>query len=138
MTDTPQPGAAPLGKSPVPAPAPAYQTLPARGLSPADERLWATLTHAGGIFFWFIPALVMYLIYKGRDNYVSEQSLEALNFQIAIAIGVGISWILTYIWIGYLTAVGLLVASVGFSILAAVAANRGEAFRYPISLRLLK
>ncbi|MGV2384910.1 MAG UNVERIFIED_CONTAM: DUF4870 domain-containing protein [Thermobifida fusca] len=48
------------------------------------------------------------------------------------------SWFLTFIVIGALTWIAALVCGIIFAILAAVAANRGEWYRYPISIRMVK
>ena len=45
MSDTPPPP---------PPPQNPYEQ-PSTGLSPSDEKLWATLVHIAGIFFSFIP-----------------------------------------------------------------------------------
>ena len=70
---------------------PAYS--PAQPLSPSDERLWATLVHVGGIVIGFISPLLGYLLLKDRSAFVGENSKNALNFQITIAIAYVVGWI---------------------------------------------
>lgn len=129
------------------APPPAYGTPPATAygaagsavqLSDTDQRMWATLAHVGGILFSFIGPLVIWLIFRERGRFVEEQSKEALNFQITIAIAYVVSGILTIVVIGafLLPVIGLL--SLIFGIIAAIAANKGEAYSYPMTLRLVK
>jgi uncharacterized Tic20 family protein len=48
------------------------------------------------------------------------------------------AWILVFILIGALLFPLLLVANLVFCILAAVAASKGEHYRYPVAIRLLK
>ena len=55
-------------------------------LSPADEKLWATLVQVGGILFSWIPALIGYLVLKDRGPFVRAHTATALNFQITILI----------------------------------------------------
>ena len=49
---------------PPPPPQNPYEQTPQ--LSPADEKLWATLIHVAGIFFYFVPALIGYLLLKDQ------------------------------------------------------------------------
>ena len=120
-----------------------YQQAP---VTAADERLWATLAHVGGIIVSFVAGLVVYLIYKDRSTYLREQAREALNFQISIAIvafaGSILSVVLAFVTGGLLGFInlGLLawIAQVVFGILAALAANKHQDYRYPLALRLVK
>lgn len=119
-----------------PPPANPYQS-PVAPLSPADEKLWATLIHVGGIFLYFVPALVGYLLLKDRGPFIRAHSATALNFQITMAIGLAVSLVLTVILIGYLTAAAIWIVVVVFSIIAALAANRGEGYTYPLAFRFV-
>lgn len=94
--------------------------------------MWSLFAHIGGIFFSFVPALIIYVIYKDRDPFIRRHSTQALNFQIIIAIAFAISWILTSILIGFLLLPVVWIALVVFSIIAAMAANRGEEYTYPL------
>ena len=113
-----------------------YATAPAP-LRPEDEKLWATLIHVGGIFFGFVPALVGYLVLKDRGPFIRGHSTTALNFQLTMLIGYVIGYVTAFVFIGFfvLLAVGILV--VVFGIIAAVAANRGEEYYYPVAIRFL-
>lgn len=122
---------------PPPPPAPAYGQPQAYGqaqapVSASDARMWALLANLGGIFFSFIAPLIVYVIYKDRDPFIRRASAQALNFQIILAIGYFISFILTFIIIGIFTFIALAVCSIVFPILAAVAANKGEPYDYPL------
>src|SRR5450756_990054 len=66
--------------------APQYVAGPAAPMSDSDQRLWATLAHIGPIILSFIAPLVIWLVYRERGRYVEDQSKEALNFQITLAI----------------------------------------------------
>jgi uncharacterized Tic20 family protein len=99
--------------------------------------MWATLAHAGGILFSFVPPLVIWLVFKGRGAFAEDQSKEALNWQITLAIGYVAGTILSFIGIGVLIVVVLGLAQLILGILAAVAANKGQAYRYPVALRLI-
>ena len=106
-------------------------------MSDADQRLWATLAHISGLFS-FLGPLIIWLVLKDRGAFVEDQSKEALNFQITLVIlGVAMT-IITVVTLGIGAFLYLYyIAAVVFMILAAVAANRGERYRYPLTIRLL-
>jgi uncharacterized Tic20 family protein len=103
-------------------------------LSPSDEKLWATLVHVGGILFGFLPALIGYVVLKDRGPFIRAHTATALNFQLTALIAVIVSIPLSFIIIGIflLLAVGVLI--VVFGIMAAVAANNGQPYTYPLSI----
>ena len=114
---------------------PAY--APAQPLSPSDERLWATLIHVGGIVIGFISPLLGYLLLKDRSAFVGENAKNALNFQITVVIGYVVGWVLTLILVGFLVLLAVWVVSIVFSILGAIAANRGEVYKYPLTIAFI-
>jgi uncharacterized protein len=95
--------------------------------------MWAMFAHLGGIFFGFIPSLIIYVIYKDRDPFIRRHATQALNFQIIMAIAIFVSWVLTMIFFLFSP---LLFASyvcvLVFSIIAGMAANKGEEYTYPL------
>ncbi len=103
-----------------------------------DDRNLAMLAHLLGIVSGFIGALIIWLIKKDQSAFIDEQGKEALNFQITILIGFVIAGVLTVILIGALLMPVLLVANLVFCIIAAVAVSKGEHYKYPIAIRLLK
>lgn len=107
-------------------------------LNPSDEKLWSTLIHVGGIFFSFIPALIGYIVLKDRGPFVRQHSATALNFQITMAIGNIIGGILTIILIGIVVLIAVWIVTIVFSIIAAVAANKGEYYSYPIAIKFVR
>jgi uncharacterized Tic20 family protein len=112
-----------------------YQPRPMR---PEDEKLWSTLIHVGGIFFSFVPALIGYFVLRDRGPFIKEHTRVALNFQVTMLIGYIGGGILSVIGIGILIGFATSVVSLIFSIIAAVAANRGLYYRYPLSIEWIK
>lgn len=106
-------------------------------MSPADEKLWATLVHVGGIFFGFLPALIGYLVLKDRGPFVRAQTGTALNFQLTMLIAEVAGYILMLVFVGFLIVPAVYVIRIVFSIIAAVRANRGEWYTYPLSIRFV-
>jgi uncharacterized protein len=125
----------PMSDATPPPPATPYNAP--QPLSPADERLWSTLVHVGGILFGFVPAVVGYLLLKDRGPFVRAHTATALNFQITIAIAFAIGIVTSLIFIGFLIIIAASIVTLIFSIIAAVAANKGELYTYPIAIRFV-
>jgi uncharacterized Tic20 family protein len=108
-------------------------------VSPSDERTWSMIAHIGTIIVGILAPLVTYLIYKDRSQFVKTQSAESLNFQITMLIAYVVSWILTGVTLGLLFFLPAIVWVVNlvFVIMAGVAANKGENYRYPFSIRMV-
>ncbi|MNM62047.1 hypothetical protein D3C81_733610 [compost metagenome] len=113
---------------------------PPAGANTSDDNSLAMLVHLSGIFFSFIVPLIVWLINKDKPEkaFLNENSKEALNFQITLLIAYFVSGVLMVVLIGFLTYAVAWIACVVFSILAGLAANKGETYRYPVSLRLIK
>jgi uncharacterized Tic20 family protein len=107
-------------------------------MSPADQRLWATLIHIGGIFFGILPSLIGYLVTKDRGAFIREHTRVALNFHLTVLIAAVAGGILSVILIGIFILLALAILIVVFSILAAIAANEGKYYRFPISIAFIK
>lgn len=155
----PPPPPAPPAYQPPPAdyqpPAPAYQpptapvppayppqgyAAPAPGVQPlsaTESRQWAMFAHLGGIILGFVGPLIVMLVFGPRDAFTKDQSVEALNFQITAFIASVASMI-----IGFVLPIPLFllvwVAVLVLSIMGALAANKGQTYRYPFALRLIK
>jgi uncharacterized Tic20 family protein len=142
MTSNPQDrpnqgGQQPYSGQPTPPPPPpgytqGYGQQGQAPISPSDARMWALFANLGGIFFSFIPSLVIYVIYKDRDPFIRRHASQALNFQIILGIVIFVSSLLTIILIGFIPLFAAFVCGILFPILGAVAANKGEQYDYPL------
>ena len=119
-------------------------------LSASDERTWAMLAHLSILlnlvsgFLGIIAALLIYLVYKNRSNYVAYQSMQSFLFQLIWWFGGGLLTGLVWAVTGVLSAViiGLVLiplacvisliplASLVYGIMGAVQCNNGQDFRY--------
>ncbi|MEL0081860.1 MAG: DUF4870 domain-containing protein [Gammaproteobacteria bacterium] len=104
---------------------------------PQDSRNLALLIWIGTIFLSFIPGLIVFLI-KKDDAYVYDQAKEALNWSITVVIGYVASLILTIILIGPLLMFAIGACNLVFGVLGAIGCSKGEQFRVPWTLRLVK
>ncbi len=107
--------------------------------------MWAMLCHLTALstyigipFGHIIAPLVIWLIKKDEFPFVDEQGKESLNFQISMTIYGIAAWILCFILIGFVLLPVVLVADIVFIIIATVKTNKGEAYRYPFTIRFIK
>ncbi|HLM52181.1 MAG TPA: DUF4870 domain-containing protein [Pseudoxanthomonas sp.] len=107
-----------------------------------EARTLAMVAHLLGILTGFIGPLIIWLINKDNlaKSFVTDQSKEALNFQITFALVYIVAMIVVMVSLGLLFFLPMLVwvANLVMCILAGVKANNGEAYRYPFALRLVK
>ncbi|MBI3228999.1 MAG: DUF4870 domain-containing protein [Burkholderiales bacterium] len=103
-----------------------------------DDCNIAAITHILGIFTGFVGALIIWIIKKDESQFIGDQAKEALNFQIAVMIASFAAGILCMVLIGFLLIPVIVVANLIFCILAAIAASKGENYRYPLPFRLVQ
>ena len=123
---------------PVPPVAPVQNPVLGAVEQNSDAKNMAMLCHLLGIFTWFVGPLVIWLVKKDTSPFVDDQGKQALNFQITLAIGYIVSLVLTLVCIGYLLLLAVFALNVTFSIIGAVKAGKGIAYRYPVAIPFLK
>ena len=118
----------------------------------ADARLWAMLINlaavagavlSGGLL-GLVAVLVIWLVYRERSALVDFHGKQQLNLAITVVaatilFGVGGLVTLAAVWIFLalpMLAYGIYVIVI--SIMAAVAANKGEYYRIPLIIRFIK
>ncbi|MFT4215133.1 MAG: DUF4870 domain-containing protein [Microbacterium sp.] len=129
--------ATPPNQPPVPPQPPYAAAQPVPPMSPADEKMWATLVHVGGIVLGVLSPLVGYLVLRDRGPFVRQHTAAALNFQLTILIADLVGALLVFVGVGVLLIFAISVVALVFSIIAAVKANRGEWYTYPLSIRFV-
>lgn len=135
------------------------RALPEYAYGPGSEQFWAATdserttalwSHLGAIFFGFVP-LIMYLVKKDESPYIREHSRQGLNAMITNTI-ITTGAVFVFGFFGFLLALvtfgfGLLLMYAAFIvpvvyfvlyIIAAVAANRGEGYRFPLTISFVK
>jgi uncharacterized protein len=120
-------------------------------MTPEQARQWAMLGHLsalGGLIiggFMFLGPLIVYLVKKDEDPFVADQSREALNFNLSallyeVMLGI-VTFILIFLIVGLLlipVLIALVVAHVVLVIVGGVQANKGVAYRYPLTIRFIQ
>lgn len=107
-------------------------------MSPADEKMWATLTHLSGILFSFLGPLVAYLVLRDRGPFVRAHAATALNFQLTLLIAYIVSSLLILVVIGLVLVPLVGVVGLVFAIIPAVKANQGEWYTYPLTITFVR
>ena len=116
---------------------------PPAGVPSAEEKQWALFAHLSALVGYIIPfgsiigPLVIWQIKKNEMPFVDDQGKEALNFQITVAIIAIVCLLLVLILIGILLLWALAIVNLVLIIIAALAANNGQAYRYPFAFRFI-
>jgi len=119
----------------------------------SEQQTWRVVAHASALIqFVGIPSvigpLVVWLI-RREDPVVEPHARAALNFQLSIlvyfVVGIVVAFLAAVTIVGLvLTAlilillVMLLLLEIVFAILGTLAASRGELYRYPMAMTLIK
>ena len=115
-------------------------------MSETDAHMWGALCHvsglAGGLLIpgigHLLAPLVIWLIKRHDSPFVDEQGKEALNFQITMTLYLVAAVALVFVLVGIPLLLILAAAELILVVIATVKASNGEAYRYPLTLRLIK
>jgi len=112
-----------------------------------DARMWAMFCHLGGVcaFLPILPVLggiiaplVIWQMKKDAFSFVDEQGKEAANFQISVLLYAFVAGLLCFACIGAGLLVVVYILDVIFLVIAAIKANDGVHYRYPLTIRFIK
>jgi uncharacterized Tic20 family protein len=83
------------------------------------------------------PLVIM--LTKGKESgFVRDQAVEALNFHLTLGIFSVLCLILYFLVVPLFLLVAAAVGGAVCAIIGAVTASRGEPYRYPLNVRLVK
>jgi uncharacterized protein len=114
------------------------------GVPTQDERTWGMVAHLAALAFFIMPfgnilgPLVVWLAKRDHSTFVAQHAKEALNFNITFLIGALVCGVLLIFSIGILFGAVLFVFWLVLTIIAALKANEGAAYRYPFAVRFVK
>jgi hypothetical protein len=119
---------------------------PASGSAPTEnERTWGMLAHLAALAGLVIPLignvlgpLVVSIARSDQSPFVAAHAREALNFNISVTLAAVVCTVLMLVFVGFLLGSALFIAWLVMTLIAAIKASEGAAYRYPISLRLVK
>jgi uncharacterized Tic20 family protein len=129
-----------MSEAPQPPPPVDYATPSSPGVPPAnkDEGNMGLLMFILCIITGFIGPLILWLIKKDQSRYIGEQGKEVLNWCITMVGAYVVCIILMFVVIGFFLMPIVLLIHLIFNIMGIIAANKGQFYRYPFALRLLK
>ena len=130
-----QPDPAQQGYAPPPAVPPMANMA---GAGVADDTGSAVVAQVLALFTGILGTGIYYAVSNDKSPFVRHHVTEALNFSITLAIAWTATFVLSIVLIGFLIMPFLMLWGFIMPILAAVAANKGEWYRYPATLRLVK
>lgn len=108
-----------------------------------EERNWAVLAHVSALLVYptliggIVGPLVIWLIRRDDMSFAADQAKETLNFQITVYLAGLVCGVLMLLLVGFVLLGLLVVAHLVLTIIAAVKASEGVAYRYPFNLRLI-
>lgn len=109
------------------------------GMSPSKvECNLATLTHMLGIVLGIIGPLIIWFLKREKPGFSADAAKEALNFQITIVIAFIVGMMLKSVPFGLLLLPLILMMNFVLSIIAALNAAKGNSYRYPVAIRLIR
>ena len=106
-----------------------YDSAP---LASQEDKTMAMLAYLLGIVTGFVGPLVIWLMKKDQSKFVGFHALQALLLHAVVTLGYILSAVLFIVIIGFFTMPLFGVLSLVFSIIAGLAANRGEMYEIPI------
>ncbi|HLV03124.1 DUF4870 domain-containing protein [uncultured Georgenia sp.] len=149
----PHPGQPPYQGGPYPPPSPGYPPHPGQGpyyrQPGGDDRTIAVLAHLSPLIaivlsaglLSFLGPLIVWLIWKDRSPLVRNAAASAFNFNMTVwlanVLAFAVIFTVVLIPLSIVLWVGAFVAQLVLSIMGALAANRGEVYRYPLQVPLL-
>jgi uncharacterized Tic20 family protein len=122
----------------------ADSTTEPAGLPTQDERTWGMVAHLAALGFFVVPfgnllgPLIVLLVKREHSAFVALHAKEALNFNITCMLGAIVCCLLLVLSIGILLGALLFVFWLVMTIIAALKANEGLAYRYPFTVRFVK
>jgi len=108
-----------------------------------EARTWAMFAHLSTFSGHLVPfghivgPLIIWCLKKDEMPFVNDQGKEALNFQITMTIALIVAGLSIFILVGIVLLPAVWLFDVIVTVIAAVKANEGVAYRYPCCLRLV-
>lgn len=103
----------------------------------ASDTGMAQAAHLLTIVTSFIGPLIIWVTKGKEDAFVEQHAKEALNFQISMAIYFTVALLLMFVLIGFVLFPILVLVDIVLVVMETLKAGRGEASRYPLSIRII-
>lgn len=108
---------------------------PTGGEATSDDKQWSLFAWAGGIILGIIAPLIIMLTKGNESQFVRENSVESLNFQIWMLIYWAVVIVISLVTcgIGAILIFVPIVLNIVFCIIGAMKTNQGEVYRCPLN-----
>jgi uncharacterized protein len=107
-------------------------------ISTSEARNLAMLCHILVYIGGIMAPLIIWSMKKEEHPFLDDQGKESLNFQISLIIYSFITIVLCFLIVGFLLLPILAIYSMVMPLIAGLAASKGEHYRYPFILRIIK
>lgn len=114
-----------------------------------EERTWAMLAHISAVVAMFVSAgwlsfvgpLLVWYLQKDKSSYVRQAAAQSFNFNLGMAIGSIIGWIMIFTIIlapiGLIVLIAVTVLTLWHHIRATIAASKNQRYHYPFQIQIL-
>ena len=103
----------------------------------SEDRTIGMLCHLLGLLTGFLGPLIIWLIKKDQSLFINDQGKEALNFQLTLLIAYAIGVITACFVVGIFLILATWIFAIVVGIMGAVNANKGQRYRYPLTIRMI-
>jgi hypothetical protein len=122
---------------------------PQAGMPPPDtvgtigerDRPLSVMTHLSALAGYLIPfanlviPLVIWLVKRNESPDIDAVGREVVNFNLSMVLYAFVAFLLTFVLVGFVLLFGLWLFGIVVTIIAALRANDGWRYRYPLTIR---
>ena len=109
------------------------------------QRLWAVFAHLSALLMLLglplgnvLGPLVIWLIKRKKMPQVDEAGRQSLNFQISMSLYTLISFIVCYVFVGFLLILPILLFNIVMVLYATIKTSNQERFKYPLTIHFIR
>ncbi len=110
----------------------------------SSSKQWELASHLSAFAGYIIPfghiigPLVVWSLKKDEFPSVDAHGKESLNFQLSFTLYMFLNIFLIFIVIGFVILGALVIIQIVFIIVATLKADKGELYRYPLTIKFIK
>ena len=123
------------------------ELTPAAQAPDKDARTWAMICHLAAlsgfafpvfVFGFLLGPLVVWAVKRDDSPFIDDQGKEVMNFQLTMMIAFFFSFMLIFVLVGFFLVGILCLYEFVMIVVAAIKANEGVQYRYPLTIRFIK
>ena len=105
-----------------------------------EEKTWCALMHLSQLLYFsgvgIVLPIAMFLLGSNQSDLVRRHGHRMMNWIISTVIYAAIGGLLCFLFIGIPLLIILMLLAIAFPIIAAVKANQGEVWTYPLTIKI--